>query len=539
MRETVPSIVEKHAAAWPRCPALVGEGISLTYHELNREADRVARLLAALGVGKGDDVGLMVHNTPELILGMLGTVKLGAVANLWSFRSTHRELGYLLGRVRPKALVFGPDLTPVVATSREEAPGGGAGCVFLCTGDGRPPAWARSFLREVDVQPEGPLSPPPAVDPSDPSTVIYTAGTMGRPKGAAYTHRTQLLSAIQYSLEMGLDRGHVGLSVAPVVHGAALNFYFAYLFLGATFVVSGRYEPEAALRLVRHFGATEVMAVGTQILQMCEAAEAKGHRPETLRLIRTGGSSYPVSLVERMRRVLGCDLVNTYGMTENCANTTAMRTDLDPQEKWTSIGKATAFWQVRVIRMDEGQEAAPEAVIQPPGRGQVIVKGPQNIREYYLGTGEPPTIRDGWLYTRDVAEVDREGYLTIVDRMDNMIKTGALNVYPQEVEAVLLRHPKVADAAVVGVPDETWGEVVAALVKPGAADLTLEELDRHCLEAEDLARFKRPRVFSLVEEIPKNFFGKTDRVRLRAEYAPRLTAARVRPATGGEGGGRP
>src|SRR3970282_2168760 len=143
MGETVPSIVERHAAIWPRRPALVGEGISLTFHELNREADRVAGLLASLGVGKGDDVGLMVHNTPELILGMLGTVKLGAVANLWSFRSTHRELGYLLGRVRPKALVFGPDLTPVVATSREEAPGGGAACVCLCTGDGPPPPWGR------------------------------------------------------------------------------------------------------------------------------------------------------------------------------------------------------------------------------------------------------------------------------------------------------------------------------------------------------------------------------------------------------------
>src|SRR3972149_3284683 len=205
MGETVPSIVERHAAVWPRRPALVGEGISLTFHELNREADRVAGLLASLGVGKADNVGLMVHNTPELILGMLGTVKLGAVANLWSFRSTHRELGYLLGRGRP------------------EGPGGGPG---LCPGDGPPPTWARSFLREVAAQPEAPLSPPPAMEPSDPCTVIYTAGTMGRPKGAAYTHRTQLLSAIQYSLEMGLDRGHVGLSLAPVVHGAALHFYF-------------------------------------------------------------------------------------------------------------------------------------------------------------------------------------------------------------------------------------------------------------------------------------------------------------------------
>lgn len=525
MWETVPSIVEKHAALRPRQPALVGEGISLTFQDLDRGANRVARLLASLGVGKGDNVGLMVHNCPELILGILGAVKLGAVANLWSFRSTPRELGYLLGQIRPKALVFGPDLAPVVAASREQAPAGGTPCVFLCAGDGPPPDWARSFLREVGAQPEAPRPPGPAVDPSDPSTVIYTAGTMGRPKGAAYTHRTQVLSAVQYSLEMGLDRGHVGLSVAPVVHGAALNFYFAYLFLGATFVVSGRYDPEAALRLIRRHGATEVMAVGTQILQMCDVAEAKGSRPTTLRLIRTGGSSYPVSLVERMRRALGCDLVNTYGMTENCANSTVMRTDLDPPEKWTSIGKATAFWQVRVIRMDEGHEAPPDAVILPPGRGQVIVRGPQNIEGYYLGTAEPPRIRDGWLYTRDVAEVDGEGYLTIVDRMDNMIKTGAINVYPQEVEAVLLRHPKVADAAVVGVPDDVWGEVVAALVKPGSSDLTVEELDRYCLEAEDLARFKRPRLISLVEEIPKNFFGKTDRARLRTEYAPRLRRA--------------
>jgi acyl-CoA synthetase (AMP-forming)/AMP-acid ligase II len=527
MLDTVPAVLEKHAALWRNQPALVGEGVSLTFQAANREVDRVACALASLGVGKGDNVALMAHNRAELILGMLGTVKLGARANLWSFRTTRRELSYLLGQIRPKALIFDSELPSVVEASRGEAPGDS--CAFLCTGDGQVPTWARSFLQEVSVQPETFSSPPsfPVVDPSDISTVIYTAGTMGRPKGAAYTHRTQLLSAIQYSLEMGLDRGHVGLSVAPLVHGAALNFYFAYLLLGATFVVSGRYEPEAALRLIQRYGVTEVMAVPTQILQLCDVAEAEGYRPTTLRLIRTGGSAYPVSMVERMRKVLGCDLINTYGMTENCANTTVMRTDLDPPEEWTTIGKATTFWQVRVVRMEEGREVEPDEVIQPPGRGQVIVKGPQNVREYYLGTGEPPKARDGWLYTRDVAEVDRQGYLTIVDRLDNVIKSGAMNIYPQEVEAVLLRHPKVADAAAVGVPDDTWGEVVAALVKPKAADLSVEELERYCLEAEDLGRFKRPRLICLVEEIPKNFFGKTDRVKLRTECAPRLIAARV------------
>jgi len=215
---------------------------------------------------------------------------------------------------------------------------------------------------------------------------------------------------------------------------------------------------------------------------------------------------------------MGCEVLNTYGMTENCANTTAYHSALDPYEKRDSIGKATYFWEVRVVRVDPDRPVSPVEVITPPGIGQLLVRGPQNVSEYYRNSQEPVPIQDGWLYTRDIVEVDEDGYMYIVDRIDNTIITGAENVYPQEVEAFLLRHPGVADAAVFGVPDPTWGEVVMACVCPKSQDITREEMDRYCRQSDGLAGYKRPRIIEIVDEIPKNVFGKTERKKLQEKY---------------------
>ena len=270
--------------------------------------------------------------------------------------------------------------------------------------------------------------------------------------------------------------------------------------------------------MIERFKVTELMAVPTQIDALLSAASSGDFNTSSLRLIRTAGTRYPKSFVDRIREVLGCELLNTYGMTENCANTTAFHTAYDPYDKRDSIGKATYFWETRVIKIDPEREVEPEETITHPGVGQLIVRGPQNIKEYYQSPEEPLKIKEGWLYTRDVVEVDADGYLYIVDRIDNIIKSGAENIYPQEVEAVLMKHPKVADAAVIGVPHGRWGEVVVAIIKAGTPDLSKEEIDEYCLTCGELARYKRPRAIIFADEIPKNIFGKTDRAKLKEIY---------------------
>lgn len=506
-------IVEKHARLHPDSISALDAGKALTYRELNDRVNQAARFLASEGLRQGDNAGLMINNTAEFAVAFLALAKLGVAVNLWNFRLVSEDIKYMASLCGAKAVLYGEEFESTISPVRASGLGG----LFVRIGEREPPPGVRNFSAEVR---RFSSEEPPLCDlfPDDFSSVIYTSGTLGRPKGAAYTQSTQILSAIQYSLEMGLDRSHRGLTLAPLIHGGALNFWLAYLLVGGSFVFSGKYDPPTALRLCVEHQVTELMAVPTQIEGLLSVPELESYTLSSLRLIRTAGSRYPKSLVDRVRTRLGCEVLNTYGMTENCANTTAYHSALDPYEKRDSIGKATYFWEVRVIRVDPDRPVSPAEAISPPGIGQLIVRGPQNIAEYYRNPQEAAPIQDGWLYTRDIVEVDEDGYMYIVDRIDNVIITGAENVYPQEVEAFLLRHPGVADAAVFGVPDPTWGEVVMACVCPKSPGITREEIDRYCRESGSLAGYKRPRIIEIVDEIPKNVFGKTERKKLEKKY---------------------
>ena len=504
---TTVGALRKQVDRWAHRTLIVSAEGSISYGEFYGRVNRLANWLLEHGVTRGSNVGLLMFNCPELYVSLLAVHRLGAVANLWNFRLAAADIHYLAEHTQARAVVFSPELLHLVEGLR--------GCALLATGT-EPSREAVSSFREVGDMPDGePRVPDP--DELDVASVIYTSGTTGRPKGASYTYRTQLLSAVQYCLEMGLDLGRRGLSAAPVIHGGATNFFFAYLFIGGSFIDSGKYSAERVVDLARAHGATELMAVPTQILEMLHVVEERGIPASDfapLRLIRTAGSPYPKSMVRRIHEAFGCHLLNTFGMTENCANVTTMHSGYDSEEAWTSIGKPTYFWDARVVRLDRTE---PEDVITPPGRGQLIVRGPQNVERYYLSDQAPP-YRGGWLYARDVVDVNSSGYMQIVDRLDETILTGGENVYPQEVEAVLKSHPLVEDAAVIGLPDPRWGEAVVAVVVRRSPAVTEEDLEAYCLSSDELARYKRPRRIIFVEEIPKNVFGKVERYKLRVRY---------------------
>jgi fatty-acyl-CoA synthase len=236
-----------------------------------------------------------------------------------------------------------------------------------------------------------------------------------------------------------------------------------------------------------------------------------------LRLIRSGGSPYPRSLVEGIHTFFDCHFLNTFGMTENLSNVTTMHSGIDPEEAWTTIGKPTYFWGLRAVRIDEaGEEAGPDDIVPVPGRGQIILRGPQNVKEYYCSS-EKPLMKDDWLFARDVVDVDERGYMQIVDRVDESIISGGENIYPQEVELFLKDHPMIADVAVFGIPNKKWGEKIAACVVRRSPELTEEGIEKFCLEGENLAKYKRPRQIFFVDKIPKNVLGKTNRRKLREE----------------------
>jgi fatty-acyl-CoA synthase len=492
------------AATHPDRVALVTGERALTWGALAGEADRAAHVLAEeLGIGRGDVVGLLLTNRLELVTAFLACQRLGAITSCLNFRVAPAAVGAAAAHERQAALVHDADFDAAARAVSRAA----AGCRLVT---------AEALAARAAAAPE---HAPPAADPAPdrPCNVIHTSGTTGTPKGAALTHETQLVSGVQYCLEMGLDRGRVGMSLAPIVIGAATNFFVAFLFVaGARQVLMPDYEAGAALRAVERHRVTDVFAVPTQIYQMADVAREHDDLDlGSLRLIRTGGSAMPAELVERAREALGCEILNTYGTTESCTAITTMHTGHDPAEKWGSIGRPTYFQEVRVIPADD-RAAGPDDVVEPPGRGQLLNRGAQAAETEFMAPERRLCDAGGWQRTRDVVEIDADGYLFPVDRLDNVIVSGGENIYPQEVELALATHPDVADVAVLGVPDPEWGERVAALVVAHDPALDAEALEAFWLGNPEWARQKRPRVTAIVDELPRNILGKLDRHALPA-----------------------
>jgi long-chain acyl-CoA synthetase len=497
-----------NVSRWPDRTAIIDSDRTYTYAELNASVNRFANLLIGLGVRKGDTIGLLLNNCAEFAIGFLACQKLGAVSSGLNYRLSAGALGYTVQQERLKALIFNSAYSDKVA----EIMNGAAFCDFI--GVGRSiPQHALRFDTCVDFT----AAEPPAMDikETDLCNVIHTSGTTGRPKGAAFTNETQIITAIQYCLEMGLDRGHVGMSLAPVVIGAATNFFVAYLFVGATQVMIGEYDAGKALQLIAQHKVTESFAVPTQMFQLAEAKPKLSDLDiSSLRLMRSGGSPLPKTLLHHVRRVLGCEVLNTYGTTESCTAITNCHTGLEPEAKWESIGKPSYFQDVRVIKTSDGVDTDPDQVISAPGEGQLINRGAQSVAEYYCTPLEKLRARGGWQYARDIVRVDSDGYIFPVDRIDNLIISGGENIYPQEVEFFLSKHPLVSDVAVFGAPDEKWGQVVKALIVRRSPELTADEVDRYCLESRELPRYRRPKIIEFVNALPRNVLGKIDRTAL-------------------------
>ncbi len=509
MLGTTVDIIRKWADRWSDKPFIITENESLTYSLYYQRVCQLAGWLEQHGVRPGDNVGFLMINSVELYVGLLATHRIGAVANLWNFRLSRSEISYLASHVDAKAVIVSPELLPAVS---------GYPGVILCAG--LPPSGSNG-MHYFDEVAQMPISEPGLPEPSEESlsSVIYTSGTTGHPKGAAYTHQTQLLSAIQYCLEMGLGFGSRGISAAPVIHGGATNFFLAYLFIGGAFIDSGKYDAYRLLGLASKYHATEIMAVPTQIFELLKTAQDGGLTKENfsdLKLIRTAGSPYPKEMVEQVHDIFGCHLLNTFGMTENCSNVTSMHSGYDPESSWTTIGKPTYFWNALAVELEESDESIKE--VSRPGRGQLVVKGPQNIGSYYK-SDLAPRYKDGWLYARDIVDVDTTGHMQIIDRVDSTILSGGENVYPQEVEMFLKKHPAIEDAGVTGVPDSRWGEQVVALVVSKDKSLSESDINDWCLQnSHELSRYKRPRQVVFVEELPKNVFGKLERYKLREKF---------------------
>ena len=505
---TLAGQLARSASSYPTKTALVFEGRELTYRQLDEEVNRHAHALAALGVTKGDRVALMSGNSDRFVIAMYAVYRLGAIVVPVNPRATSPELRHLLTDSGASVLLLGAGMAPAVE-----------GLVELDPIERAPQMLALDVLEgypslRVQTASQPSTAPDVVVEESDDCIIIYTSGTTGLAKGALFDHHRMLW--VGHSMASlgttGMDRH---LHVAPLYHCAQLVlFMLNSISVGATNVVLPAFEPQAVADALEEHRITVFLGVPTMYQLMLRLPDLGERDFSSWRLGFFGAAPMPPQAVEQLTATLpAVDFFQLCGQTEG--GPTGIY--LTPDEV-RARPDATGRWpipncEVRVVDAD-GQDVAAGAA------GEIIYRGETLMKEYW---GQPEatadTIRDGWLHSGDIARVDADGFMTIVDRMKDMIITGGRNVYSVEVENALAGHPDIADVAVIGHPDETFGERIVAVVTPHeGGEVTLDGIREFA--SGHVADYKLPREL-IVREIPRNPSGKILKHVLRDETVSR------------------
>jgi acyl-CoA synthetase (AMP-forming)/AMP-acid ligase II len=498
---------------------------SWTYAELDERVNRLANALADLGVEKGDRVSTMLHNGSEMVLTVYACAKLGAVFNPLNYRLPAGEVEFIVNDAEATTLVFEADTREAIEGARPELDTVEEYLWVPDPGDegkeSAGPEYAHEFYNLLETGSGDRPGVPVAED--DAYAFIYTSGTTGRPKGVVHEHRDMVEHSLLCIAEMNVRKEDVGLSILPLYHCAELHAnLFPRVHRGATNVIHHEFDPGAALAAVEEHGVTLLFAAPTAWNALARTAAEADFEVSSLRLGLYGAAPMPERVLDLCMEHLCEDYVQAYGMTEIGPCGTFQSPD-EQRSKQGSAGTAALNHSIRVVEPD----AAPDATVDQGNVGEILISGPCTMREYWNrpeATAESLREQGGrtWYYTGDLGYQDEDGYLFVVDRKDDMIISGGENVYPSEVEDVLFAHEDIVEAAVVGEPDEEWGERVVAYV---VGDASAEELDAYMRETDRLADFKRPREYYFVEELPKNPSGKVQKFRLRSdEVDPEGTA---------------
>jgi long-chain acyl-CoA synthetase len=505
---TVADVTRYHARMRPDQVALHFEGQKLTYDALDRRASQAAQGLIAAGVKPLARIAILSKNSPAFFELWFGATKANAVLVPVNFRLAPPEIAYVVNDAKAELLFVGSDFYALVGSVEREL-GTAREIIAL---DGKHPTWpdyATWIGRQKAVDPARPIKG------SDVAIQMYTSGTTGHPKGAQLSH-DNLLTLLPSGLSHwgNWHERDVSLICMPLFHIGGSGWGLVGLFGGVENVLTRDFDPPAILRVIEQYRITKAIFVPAMMLFLLQAPQARDTDFSSLDLILYGASPAPLDLVRNALEVFGCGLAQVYGLTE----TTGAITYLPPEdhgehavERMKSCGKPMAGVDIKVV------DAAGKAL--PAGKvGEIICRTPQVMVGYWnLDEATTRSIRDGWFHTGDAGYLDRDGYLYIYDRVKDMIVSGGENIYPAEVESALFGHPAVADVAVIGVPDEQWGEAVKAIVvkKPGAAVSIGELID---FARARIAGYKVPRSVDFAETLPRNPSGKILKRELRKPY---------------------
>ncbi|SFR63717.1 class I adenylate-forming enzyme family protein [Halogeometricum limi] len=506
---------DRTVRCYPTETALVTEdGRAFSYRELDERSTRLANALERR-VGSAR-CAVLAHNGPPAITAMLAGNERGVATVQLSFRATTGELVEMAETASARALLFDDGNVETALELLDR----GTFDAAIHAGD--------ATVEHDDVESYEAVLDAASPDRrddhpiGDECAVLYTSGTTSTPKAVPFDQEQLWYGAIQGVMEQGIDETDVALCTTPWYHMVTTDAWlYPHFVAGATVVLQRSFDPRGALELVEERDVTGLLAVPTQLRRLNAVQAEEGYDTSSLSYVRTGGSPLTKRLVEETAERLGERIYNTYGMTEGGPNLSYAHPEVQ-RERPGTIGKEAFSYELRVVEPAPlSENPDPEATVDAGERGEILARGPGMSTGYIDNPeAEAKTYFDGWLRTRDVAEVDEDGFLYVVDRVDNMILSGGENVYPAEVERALESHPDVREACVFGTPDDEWDNVVTAVVVTDA-DLTADDLSQFCLDHDGLANFKRPREYVVTSDsLPRTETGKIVRGELADRYFP-------------------
>ena len=507
MSELIHELLERNARKYPSQTAIrfPEQDLTITWPELNRQANSLARHLRGLGIGPagvgaaGKKVAILIPNRPEFVVAYFAILKAGGVAVPVNVKLTPAEISYILQDSESRVLVFDESLRSVAEPACREAQVRFA----VSTAD----------LPEINAR-EPEEDQPSGLGIFDPAEILYTSGTTGKPKGVVLSHHAAFSVGSMFAYETQIRQGDRVLTLMPLTHSAPLNlFLVAAAYAGAGHII-GTYLPPVLPQLVQAEKATHFFGAPVAYLLTGKMPNLGDFDLSSVKYWLYGGAPMSREAVHFAQAKFGGRFMSLYGLTESGPNGIALYPE-EHAEHAGSIGwRGVVNVETRLVDAG-GRDVVPASA---GGVGEIVMRGPSMMLGYYKNDeATREVIRDGWLWTGDMARVDEQGYLWVMDRKKDMIISGGVNVYPKEVEDVLGQHPDVVDVAVLGRPHPEWGETVLAVIVPKPEkNPTLHDLQAFCRQR--LADFKHPRLMEVVPVIPRNASGKILKKDLRERF---------------------
>lgn len=496
----VGKILTKRAMISPDREALIFNDQVFTFRQLNLRANRLAHGLSSLGVAAGDRVGLLMHNSNQFLETYFAVSKIGAILVPLNTRLSVSELDFILEDCDVRLFIYGTAFEADV----DRMDFSGKGCPMISTGFSSRPG---TLIYETLINQNRSDEPDFPVDENDLNVIMYTSGTTGHPKGAMLTHRGMYGAGVDMLIGLHYQYPDRCLLLGPFFHSGSITPFLGHVTKGIATVIMEKFDPRKALDLIGRYEIPMMVGVTTIMKMMMEVPELETYPLSAWKYAVLPGSPLPVDLVREAYKRIGVLCQNLWGMTEMCGPGSFMNLE-EILQKPESAGKPYFNVDLKIVdyngnTLDSGQI------------GEIVVRAPHIMIGYWnRPEATQETIRDGWLHTGDMGRLDDEGFLYVVDRQKDMLISGGENVYPAEIERVILEIPNIGDVAVIGIPDDTWGQVPKAFIEvrpeyPIRAQAVID----HCRTR--LAGYKVPKQVKFITQLPKTASGKVLKKKLR------------------------